>query len=96
MKHYWEITSRYLKQNKKRTMFTIFGVALTVLLLYAGLNLAYGYLLQQRQDGNYAGVLILAVLLIAYIFAVFVRNNLCTGSESGIKESKIVFYSLIK
>lgn len=47
MKHYWEITSRYLKQNKKRTMFTIFGVALTVLLLYAGLNLAYGYLLQQ-------------------------------------------------
>lgn len=49
MKHYWEITSRYLKQNKKRTMFTIFGVALTVLLLYAGLNLAYGYLLQQRQ-----------------------------------------------
>ena len=49
MKYYWEITSRYLKQNKKRTMFTIFGVALTVLLLYAGLNLAYGYLLQQRQ-----------------------------------------------
>lgn len=47
MKHYWEITSRYLKQNKKRTMFTIFGVALTVLLLYAGLNLTYGYLLQQ-------------------------------------------------
>lgn len=47
MKHYWEIASRYLKQNKKRTMFTIFGVALTVLLLYAGLNLAYGYLLQQ-------------------------------------------------
>ena len=43
------------------------------------------------QDGSYAGVLILAVLLIAYIFAVFVRNNLCTGSESEIKESKIVF-----
>lgn len=49
MNYYWEITSRYLKQNKKRTMCTIFGVALTVLLLYAGLNLAYGYLLQQRQ-----------------------------------------------
>lgn len=49
MKDYWMLGMKYIKQNRQRTIITILGVTVTVLLLYAGLNLAYSYLLSERE-----------------------------------------------
>ena len=40
----------YLKANKKRCVITIIGVMITVIVLYAGLNIFYSYMLQQQKD----------------------------------------------
>lgn len=49
MTNYLAFGMKYIKQNHQRTIITILGVTVTVLLLYAGLNLAYSYLLHERE-----------------------------------------------
>lgn len=50
MSDYRILAIRYLKQNKRRSMITIIGATLTVVLLYAMLNLGWSYLLNYRQQ----------------------------------------------
>lgn len=50
MKDYKVLAVRYLKQNKNRSIITILGTTLTVMILYSLLNIGWGYLLQTRQD----------------------------------------------
>lgn len=35
MKHYSEISNRYMKQNKKRTLLTVFGITMATILIFA-------------------------------------------------------------
>lgn len=49
MTNYLGICRKYLKSNRKRSIITIIGVVITVVVLYAGLNLAYATLLNQRE-----------------------------------------------
>ena len=50
MTNYLGICRKYLKSNRKRSIITIIGVVITVVVLYAGLNLAYATLLNQRES----------------------------------------------
>lgn len=50
MKNYRMLAIRYLKQNKQRSIITVLGTTLTVMILYFLLNVGWGYLLQTRQD----------------------------------------------
>ena len=50
MKDYKLLAIRYLKQNRQRSVITIIGTAVTVMLLYGFLNVAWGYLLQTREE----------------------------------------------
>lgn len=50
MNDYKVLALRYLKQNKRRSIITIAGATLTVVLLYAFLNLGWSYLLDYRQQ----------------------------------------------
>lgn len=50
MKDYRMLAVRYLKQNKQRSIITILGTTLTVMILYSLLNVGYGYLLQTRTE----------------------------------------------
>lgn len=50
MKYYYILAIRYLQQNRRRTIRTILGVALTVMFLYGFFNLMYSLLLQLRID----------------------------------------------
>ena len=50
MNHYTGLAVKYLKQNKNRSILTIIGATLTVMVLYALLNTGVGYLLQVRTD----------------------------------------------
>ena len=47
---YYMLAIRYLKQNIRRSVITVTGVALVVMVLYAGLNLAYSLLLNKRAE----------------------------------------------
>lgn len=46
MTDYKKLAAYYLKANKKRCVITILGVMITVVVLYAGLNFFYSYMLQ--------------------------------------------------
>lgn len=50
MKDYKILALRYLKQNKQRSIITILGTTISVMVLYSLLNMGWGYLLQTRQD----------------------------------------------
>lgn len=50
MTDYKKLAAYYLKANKKRCVITIVGVMITVIVLYAGLNIFYSYMLQQQKD----------------------------------------------
>lgn len=50
MNGYKMLAVRYLKQNKRRSMITIAGATLAVVLLYALLNVGWSYLLNYRQQ----------------------------------------------
>lgn len=50
MTDYKKLAAYYLKANKKRCVITIIGVMITVIVLYAGLNIFYSYMLQQQKD----------------------------------------------
>ncbi len=47
---YKELAVKYLRLNRGRSIVTIIGVMITVMLLYGGLNLAYSYLLHTREE----------------------------------------------
>lgn len=49
MGDYKKLAVRYLKANRARSIITIIGVAITVIVLYGGLNFAYSYLLNERE-----------------------------------------------
>ena len=46
MTDYKKLAVYYLKASKKRCVITILGVMITVIVLYAGLNIFYSYMLQ--------------------------------------------------
>lgn len=50
MTDYKKLAAYYLKASKKRCVITIIGVMITVIVLYAGLNIFYSYILQQQKD----------------------------------------------
>lgn len=50
MTDYKKLAAYFLKANKKRCVITIIGVMITVIVLYAGLNIFYSYMLQQQKD----------------------------------------------
>lgn len=50
MTDYRKLAAYYLKSSKKRCVITILGVMITVIVLYAGLNFFYSYMLQQQKD----------------------------------------------
>jgi len=47
---YKQLASRYLKHNKKRTVLTIFGVAISTMMLFAFLNAMLSLYFTQRDD----------------------------------------------
>ena len=49
MGDYKKLAVRYLKANRARGIITIIGVAITVMVLYGGLDFAYSYLLNERE-----------------------------------------------
>lgn len=57
MGDYKELAKKYLMANRGRSLVTIIGVVITVIVLYGGLNLAYSYLLhardEERKDKDY-------------------------------------------
>ncbi len=61
MRDYKDLAVKYLKANRARSIITIIGVAITVMVLYGGLNFAYSYLLNERdkarQEKDYEFVL---------------------------------------
>lgn len=61
MKDYKMLAVRYLQNNKKRTVVTIIGVTLSVMVLFVMLNTAYNYVIKQRerirQNGDYEFIL---------------------------------------
>ena len=50
MNDYKQLASRYLKHNKKRTVLTIFGVAISTMMLFAFLNAMLSLYFTQRDD----------------------------------------------
>lgn len=62
MKSYKLLTVRYLLKNKQRTAITVLGVTLSVIVLFTIMNLAYCYVLTQREEiraqGDYEIVLL--------------------------------------
>lgn len=58
---YKDLAKKYLKANRGRSLITIIGVVITVIVLYGGLNIAYSYLLhardEERKDRDYEFVL---------------------------------------
>lgn len=50
MGDYKKLAVKYLKANRARSIITIIGVAITVMVLYGGLNFAYSYLLNAREE----------------------------------------------
>lgn len=50
MGDYKKLAMKYLKANRARSIITIIGVAITVMVLYGGLNLAYSYLIHARDE----------------------------------------------
>ena len=50
MTDYKKLAAYYLKASKKRCVITIIGVMITVIVLYAGLNIFYSHMLQQQKD----------------------------------------------
>ncbi len=62
MRDYKDLAVKYLKANRARSIITIIGVAITVMVLYGGLNFAYSYLLNERdkarQEKDYEFVLV--------------------------------------
>ena len=50
MGDYKKLAFRYLKANRARSVITIIGVAITVMVLYGGLNYAYSILLHEREQ----------------------------------------------
>ncbi|MBR1866469.1 MAG: ABC transporter permease, partial [Lachnospiraceae bacterium] len=50
MKHYRELAFRYLKMNRRRSVVTILGVAVSVTILYILLNLGWSALLKYREN----------------------------------------------
>lgn len=61
MTSYLMLAMRYFQQNRRRSLITVIGAAITVLILYTGLNLAYSFLLHireaEREKQNYEFVL---------------------------------------
>lgn len=49
MTSYMMLAMKYFQQNRKRSLITVIGAMITVLVLYTGLNLAYSYLLHMRE-----------------------------------------------
>lgn len=94
MNDYRQLAIRYLKNNKKRTLLTILGAALSTMVLFAFLNsmmslyVTYKDALEARPD-EYL-ILALLVLLISYIFAIFsvavVRNSIQLISLEQIRD----------
>ena len=62
MKDYKLLAVKYLQKNKRRTATTIFGVMLSVIVLFTIMNLAYCYVLTQREklraQGDYEIILL--------------------------------------
>lgn len=50
MENYKELSIRYLKLNKRRSIVTVLGVATAVMVLYLLLNLGWSRLLKERKD----------------------------------------------
>ncbi|MBR1599232.1 MAG: ABC transporter permease [Lachnospiraceae bacterium] len=48
MEHYTDLAYRYIKMKKARSILTILGVSISVMLLYIVLNLGWSYLLNDR------------------------------------------------
>lgn len=61
MTSYLMLAMRYFQQNRRRSLITVIGAAITVLILYTGLNLAYSFFLHireaEREKQNYEFVL---------------------------------------
>ena len=49
MNNYKELAVRYLKLNKRRSTLTIIGAALSVMVIFLALNLAWSYVLNKRE-----------------------------------------------
>lgn len=62
MTSYIMLAMKYFQQNRKRSLVTVIGATITVLVLYTGLNLAYSFLLHtreaEREKQNYEFVLL--------------------------------------
>lgn len=94
MKDYRQLAIRYLKNNKKRTLLTILGAALSTMILFAFLNsmmslyMTYEETLKKMPDELMIAALV--VLLISYIFAIFsvavVRNSIQLISLEQIRD----------
>ncbi|MBR1599235.1 MAG: ABC transporter permease [Lachnospiraceae bacterium] len=50
MEHYTDIAFRYIRMNKRRSILTILGVSISVMLLYMLINLSWSYLLNFRTE----------------------------------------------
>ncbi len=48
MEHYTDLAFRYIKMKKGRSRITVFGVSISVMLLYIVLNLGWSYVLNDR------------------------------------------------
>ena len=48
MEHYTDLAFRYIKMKKSRSILTVFGVAISVMLLYIVINLGWSYILNDR------------------------------------------------
>ena len=61
MKNFKSLAFKYLKQNKRRCMVTVTGVAVAAMVLYALLNFGWCYILElredERKDGDYEIIL---------------------------------------
>lgn len=61
MTSYMMLAVKYFKQNRRRSLITVIGATITVLVLYTGLNLTYSFLLHireaEREKQNYEFVL---------------------------------------
>ena len=52
MKNYLYLSVRYLKLKKKRSIVTIIGVSVAVIVLYVMLNLCWSWLLDARENAR--------------------------------------------
>ena len=50
MESYMDLAVRYVKHNKRRSILTVCGVTVSVMVLYVILNLFWSYLLNYRND----------------------------------------------